>query len=343
MPRSDQNPNGDVLVREVVRQIADAAPPPPDWTALRGAHRRPVVQDRRPWGQLALVAAVTALLVSGLWFLARPSDAPQQPADTPPSAPVPAPSALPATWEAWAAETDRLDVQLCHTRALARIATDTDLLAFPDRVGDFGYTPERARHSAFRAVVAGLTGVAQHPDATPSDVSAITPVVDAWQRAEAGYFGDTGDTGDEPAASFTDDVADTERRAIEYLTVASDPATCWFEGADVAPLVSVEVEAAPAGVACLLSAQLHLAVADFGGNEADDALIGFVQAALVDYIDASPIEIGELYESIDALLASPVDQRAGQITAIRTLLEPAWAGADSPCSTALAPRPDRQP
>ena len=341
MPRSDQHSNGDVLVREVVRQIADAAPPPPDWTSLGVSDGRSATRDRRPWGQFALVAAVTALLVSGLWLLSRPSDVPQQPADTLPSAP--APSALPATWETWAAETDRLDVQLCHTRALAQIATDTDLLAFPDRVGDLGYSPERARHSAFRAVAAGLTGVAQHPDAIAADVSAITPVVDAWQRAEAGYFGDTGDTGDEPAASFTDDVADTERRVAGYLAVASDPATCWFEGADVAPLVSVEVEAAPAGVACLLSAQLHLAVADFGGNEADDALIGFVQAALVDYFDASPIEIGELYESIDALLASPVDQRAGQITAIRTLLEPAWAGADSPCSTALAPRPDRQP
>ena len=336
MTHSDRNSGSDLLVREVIRQLADAAPPPPAWEHLTREESADEARSGRPWVQFALVAAVTAIIASGLWFIARPSDTPDVPADVPGTVRLP-PVTAPSTWEAWVAATDRFDVQLCHTRVVARITSETDLAAFGDRVGDAGYTPERARRRRGRCIGDGVRFGSGSSGRDPRDVAAVAPVIGAWRTADDGYYGvDPA----EPAPSFSDDVAESERRIDGYLDGAADPDVCWFERAAVMPTLAVGVDGARATIACLLSAQLSVAVDDFAAaDDADDELVGSLQAAWVGYADASPVRLASMSSAVQALLEAPVEERPARAAEVHNVLEPAWASADSACAPALAGSP----
>ncbi len=90
MARSDRHDvASDALVREVARQLAEAAPPAPAWEDIhRGRTRADLPAHRPAWATLALVAATVAFVVSGLWWLAGSSPEPNEPVDVPEPAPI---------------------------------------------------------------------------------------------------------------------------------------------------------------------------------------------------------------------------------------------------------------
>jgi len=90
MARSDRNDvASDALVREVARQLAEAAPPALEWEDLHRSRTHADAPNRPPaWPRMALVAATVALVVSGLWWIARSSPEPNEPVDVPEPAPI---------------------------------------------------------------------------------------------------------------------------------------------------------------------------------------------------------------------------------------------------------------
>lgn len=331
MPHSDRSPGEDLLVREVVRQVADAAPPAPEWHHLADARVGHPTEPGRPWRQLTLVAAVTALLVSGFWLLVGSDDV-ELPADAPVTPTLPS-AAAPETFEEWVAATDRFDVQLCFARATARLVSDTGMTLFPEREDVPGYTAERARLSAFRAPVATFRAIAAHPAADPNDVASIDPVLEANSTAEAASFGPDGAA---PAPSFGDDVIEFERRLALHLAEADDPVTCWFERSEVAPAFDIDVATAPGANACLVAAQLDVAVDDFITADADDDLLRFLQAAMIDYADVVPLSMTELFQAVEAVTDGTDEDRPALAAQVHTVLEPAWAATGAPCEPMLS-------
>lgn len=322
MPRSDarSDPNSDVLVREVVRQIADAAPPPPDWSSLRRPERARAHHDRLPWGQSALVAAVIAMLVSGLWLLARPSDAPETPADVPTTATLRAP--LPVTWDEWVRTATPIDVQWCLTRVMSNRSVDAEaeLLTSisPDQTSMTRAQRLQALHLPSQRVLSALSALS---DSSPELAASAQPVVAAFDRFSGNIFGDDGLVSPD-AAVYADEFL-AARGSSDAL--APDPTACWLE----TPAGALVLDAAVRGtgeievVRCLALAQFdQLARPEPGWGDANAFPLTVASArSLASWYAPTPSQLVELVRAVSDLEFVNADARSEQLAAIRASLD----------------------
>jgi hypothetical protein len=240
MARSDRHDAAsDSLVREVARQLAEAAPPAPEWEDLHWRRTYSASSTRPPaWPRMALVAATTALVVSGLWWVARPSPELNEPADLPEPAPttsVAAPAEDPvAAWQRWVAGTDPIDVQLCLSRVSSNLTASSELPSPSARPGLPGDTPAGRELIWHRPSQTVLATIVTHPDIKTTVADQAASVVSAYQTAEDNQFDEEGQVSEdlEPTIEVFLDERDTSR------ALRPDPDTCWLETTDGQELIA---------------------------------------------------------------------------------------------------------
>lgn len=304
------SPASDRLMAEVARQLADAAPPAPEWQELvRAAGSAPSAQRpvrAAPWQPLAF-AVVVATVVVGLWWLASPADAPQQPAD------LPAPATLETiepvlTRSAWLAEAPPPEVQDCFAGVIGRLTIEQDAQRFVGREDLPGYDPARASLAALGPTVSMWAGVAADPRTSALRAAQLADVIGAHAEASSGSFGDEPET---TQPGFGDDV-DEARRTFAALAARRDPANCWWDTVDADRTVSASVRdlGSERTADCLVATafdRLLTVLASQPDADADDvALVDAVHAAVFSQFEsAAPSGLAELGSEITRLRTDP--------------------------------------
>lgn len=314
MARSDRRgPASELLVREVARQLADAAPPAPEWKDLRPARTHRSAPGQPPtWPRLMLVAATTAFVVSGLWWLARPSPQELEPLDPPdvePATSVAASELDPiADWRLWVERSAPIDVQLCLTRVVSNQSAASELPPPSARAGLPGDSPSAQQLAWHRPSQAMLAAVVAHPELDPTIARLAAAVVSSYEVAQASQFGDPGEPADQFATSVEAFLA--ARDANDSLR--PDPEACWLEstvGRQVIASVGAGLDATDL-LRCLAATQLDhslLAAAD------EPATFGPVAAAaaastLLWWPQGPPSELIDVTSEVeDAVLVPSAD------------------------------------
>lgn len=320
-------PASDDVMREVVRQLVDQAPPAPDWNSLgEGDLVAAPPPAGPPWRQLLLVAAVVMVVVGGLWWLRSPE--PDVPADRPtitrPTVPVTAPPPPPVALS----DLDPIEAQLCLTRKNLRLLVAMESVLVSPDTGLAGYTPDRARMSLFAAPVNVFASIADHPDLDPDTAARLRSIVDAYRSADdLGFAGADG----AEAAGFADAVDDLAAEFAIEVEASSDAAIC-----TVALDPGAESDELRSSAQCVAAARLDAAlVLGSTGALADDRVVAGAAAGLRGWYDPVPADVTELVALADELTLLPVDERASAVTALRAELDPWWKSEDSPCSAEL--------
>ena len=304
MPRSDENINGDALVREVIRQIACAAPPPPDWSSMRQLERPDDVAARVSGSHLALVAAVAALVVSGLWFFARPHLDDELPAD------VPVETIQPVdTYSRWTAMASTAEVHLCLSRAIDALSNQfaTELTAATNEQPEL-FDPAQLRINLHRATVRPLRALMEHPDAPSAVADDLRTLVGVHDAAELGQFSVDG--------SLSPDIerleADAAAARLVSTSLLPDPDRCWLERRVGAAVMADFVrQAEPIGAArCIAWAQFESAAAATSIDVAGFPLALETARTVNRWFDPVPTPLIEFDRAIAA--AEPEDDVARQ-------------------------------
>lgn len=348
MPRSDSSaPASDRLMAEVVRQLADAAPPAPSWAEvldeeLLGDPSRSQPSQSRPQAPLRLVlaaAAVVAVVVSGLLLIDYGSERDELPADVPPSTTLVAvPPVL--TERSWLATAGAPSAQDCVLRAIGRLVIEEELTGLRDREGLPGYDPARAQLSAIDGLVAAWIGAAAHPELDAERLDRLEVVIAAHAVAAAGTFGADPDT---TAPGFVGDVAAARRQVGEYSAVG-DPVACWWDTADAADRTDAAVAAvgAETTVTCLAGYGLDVLLGSVASDpDPDDvSLVAFVFGSVGTWLSTDPPpELVELNRSLERLRTDPDADPADVAVDARAQLGDVLATQSCPDGIA-APAPD---
>lgn len=322
MTRSEHDPNHDVLVREVVRQIADAAPPAPDWGSLR--HRRPAgsVVERRPWGQFALVAAVTAVVVSGLWLFVRADPGDEMPADVPVETIQPVDS-----YSRWIAAASTAEVHLCLSRAIDALSNEfaAELTAAQNDQPEL-FDPAQRRINLHRATVRPLAALVDHPETPAAVADDLRTLVEAHDAAELGQFSADG--------SVSSDIerleADAAAARLMSTSLTPDPGRCWLErrvGAEV--LADYMRRAGPVGaVRCVSWAQFDYAAAAMSIDSKAFPLALETARALTRWFDPVPTQLIEFDRAVAAAEFEDDETRPAALVAARRAVDLTDVGID---------------
>jgi hypothetical protein len=273
---------------------------------------------------LALVAAVTALIVSGVWWLQRPSAEPARPAE---KVPVPTVAQSSTTvvedpanaWARFVDSADPAEVQLCLTRVSSNLAAMGDLpnlAAAPDLIGDSRGVEELRLQRSDISVVAALAGA---PALDAATRTRLGEVAEAYAAADTAQFADEG----RAAAEFADLVAAFE--VLRNDVLAADPVGCPLEGVAAALLdvATDDIETAR----CLAAARLDHAIVTFPEADAESSLVGPNATALSLWYQEQPDDLVDLVARVRDAILLPSDLVADELSALRGEIE-RFAGDD---------------
>jgi hypothetical protein len=263
---------------------------------------------------------VTAVLVSGLWLLARPSDAPETPADVPTTATLAAPQ--PVTWNDWVRTTTPFDVQWCLTRVMSNRSVDAEaeLLTSisPDQASMTRAQRLQALHLPSQRVLSALSGLSEP---SPGLAASVQPVVAAFDRFSENMFGDDGLVSPD-AAAYADEflAARASNDAFD-----PDPRACWLEtpagalvtDAEGGAMSEIEV------VRCLALAQFdQLARQEPRWGDANVFPLTVASArSLAAWYAPTPSQLVELVGAVSDLEFVSADDRSEQLAVIRASLD----------------------
>lgn len=345
MPRSDTpSPASDRLMAEVVRQMVDSAPPAPTWDELVVAgshHEAPVGPVRRSPRVLAAAAAVVAVLVTGLWLLARASPDLELPADRTPSVTLDTvPPAL--TRATWLAGATAPAVQDCVAKAVADIVVAQDLRDFEGREDLPGYDPTLAELSILNGPLNQWSGVAAHPS-TPRERSVeLDRLLAAHRSAMAGYNATDPVTTQPGFGAELDEV----RRLTAAESAARDPARCWLDTVEGQRVVGAEVDAlgGRSAAACLTAFALDdlLRRIEEEPTAEDLAMTDDVNAAVFSWFERiAPPDLPELSVAVDAVRTAQLDEAVELAVAARVVLADVVASTPCRSSAVITSNPTR--
>jgi hypothetical protein len=295
MPASEPMATDD-QVRELVWHVADAAPIAPTWDRIAAGDPAPAGRRPRRGFELALVAAVVALVVVGVIALRRSGD--EQPADQPP-----APTSTVATETvplAGLGAFQAVDAALCLTRRNARLVSEHDLTGLVGADDLPGFDTERAVLFGYRPMALVWAVATSHPDLGPGDADSLAPLVDAYRTADASAFAGPEASIGPGFPALVDEVATSFG---SYVDTVVDPAVCQPQAPSAA--------AARDEAVCIAAVRLRRLLDERGttGLPADDALIDAAGAAFRLWWETTPDRIEQLASDLASAMSAPADER----------------------------------
>lgn len=331
MARSEQLAT-DGQVREVVRQMADAAPMAPAWSRLTHAPARPIPTPPRGRGAglavLVLAAVAVALVIGAMALRIDPAEVP---ADVPEaSVPTVEGASLPPVRSPFAlSDLEPIDAQWCVERHnLVAVRTHIDeLSANSDDLA--GLTDGRSRLAVYSRVAGPLHALAAHPDLDPDQRVPLADAADAYVAADAlSYAGSDGVDSEAFSAALTD-----WEQAVDALVAASS--TTWA-GCEPTAGGLRDVEIAASRVRCATATALDDGLRRLAGAELDapdDQLVVAVARSLGGWYDRTITEESRVADEVALVLSGAGQDRAADLAQLRDDLAALLDDPTGPCGT----------
>jgi len=327
MTRSEPTATDDQL-REVVRQMADSAPMPPEWSQVSRSETPPHQTPKRGTTKLAatLAVAAAAIVLIASFAVLRPGTEVTPDAVLDPNTPEPLGSVLPPVRSPIAlADLEPIDAQWCATRHNL-VATQTHSEALAERSDELdGLTDGRSRLGVASRVASPLQALADHTELQLP----VTEAADAFSAADAlAYAG----PGDDDTDDFLTALAAWDQSADDLLAQTS----ATWAGCQPNAAALDDTDVAIERVRCVTALALDDGLLRLAGDvpdPADDQLVTTTARSLGAWFDRTINDTTRIADEVALVLTGTGEDRADDLTRLRAELTALLADPSGPCGT----------